>query len=74
MGGMVQLHILKLQEYVNREKDTKELQQAANNPVQLHPPGIPNRVPLDMVLGAARRHRILTGWGCSKRLQRVNGA
>lgn len=70
--GMVQLHILKFQKYVRREEDKEELQQAANNPIQLRSPGLPNHVHLAVMLDAVCRHRILTGQGCNKRLQKVN--
>lgn len=73
MGGMGQLHILKLQKYVSREKDTEELQKAANKPIQLRTPGIHNSVHLDVMLDGVCRHR-LTGQGCNRSLQRVNSA
>jgi len=63
VGGMVQLNILKLQEYVSREKDTEELPQAANNPIQQCAPGILNSVYLKMMLDAACRHRRIIGLG-----------
>lgn len=74
MGGMTQLHILKLQKYVSREEDTEGLQQAANSPIQLHPPGIPNHVHLAVMLDAVWRHRTVMGQACNKRLERVTGA
>lgn len=71
---MVQLLVLKLQKYVSREKDTEELQQAANNPTEQCTSGIYNSVHLDMMLDATCRHRILTGWGRNKGLQGAKSA